>query len=174
MPKTKIDSKQLEQARQQHIGRYLHNAARAFNTRALRKLHERGHGKLSLAHTNLLPYLDVEGTRATLLAKRAGITKQAAGQLVIELEVHGYVERQPDPDDARAVLVRFTTSGWQFLLDAQAIKQEIELEYREFLGEQTWQALSAALRHLVDLETQYQSQTLINESFKHPNSSFKT
>lgn len=154
MKKTKIDSAQLERSRQQHVGRYLQNAARAFNARALAKLHERGHTNLSLAHTNVLPYLDVEGTRATLLAERTGMTKQAAGQIVLELETHGYVQRQPDPEDGRAVLVLFTKSGWQFLMDAQTIKQEIEAEYRVALGAARLKELMLALKTLSELEHQ--------------------
>ncbi len=117
---------------------------------ALEHLHRRGHTALSLAHTNLLPYLSAEGSRIVTLAGRAGMTKQAAGQLVAELEKHGYLERQADPQDGRAVRVVFTAAGWQYLLDAQEIKRAIEQEYRERLGELLWTQLNDALRLLVD------------------------
>ncbi|MBZ9751097.1 MarR family winged helix-turn-helix transcriptional regulator [Deinococcus sp. HMF7604] len=145
----KPDSVTLEHARQHHVGRLLHRAARAYNILALDKLHERGHTTLSLAHTNLLPYLDIGGTRIVTLAERAGMTKQAAGQLVTELEKGGYVQRHPDPDDGRATRVQFTAAGWHYLLDAQAIKQEIEAEYRAALGQPLWEELNTALRRLV-------------------------
>jgi MarR family transcriptional regulator, temperature-dependent positive regulator of motility len=35
-----------------------------------------------LAHTTLLAHLDPDGTRITVLAERAGMTKQSMGQLV--------------------------------------------------------------------------------------------
>lgn len=143
------DPATLERARQQHVGRLLHRAARAYNVLALDKLHARGHTDLSLAHTNLLPHLDVGGTRIVTLAERAGMTKQAAGQLVAELEAHGYVERAPDPDDRRATRVQFTAKGWRYLLDAQDVKRAIEDEYRALLGEAAWAGLDAALRRLV-------------------------
>ncbi|MFB9991390.1 MarR family winged helix-turn-helix transcriptional regulator [Deinococcus oregonensis] len=140
----------LEQARQQHIGRLLVRATRAFNVLALQKLQAQGHTALSLAHTNLLPHLDTGGTRIVTLAERAGMTKQAAGQLVAELEQHGYVERSPDPTDGRALRVQFTAAGWQYLLDAQTVKQAIETEYRTTLGETAWAGLNAALEKLLD------------------------
>ncbi|THF66760.1 winged helix-turn-helix transcriptional regulator [Deinococcus sp. Arct2-2] len=139
----------LEQARQQHIGRLLHRAARAYNVLALEKLHAQGHTSLSLAHTNLLPHLDTEGTRIVTLAERAGMTKQAAGQLVAELETHGYVERQPDPADGRATRVQFTAAGWQYLLDAQETKRAIEDEYQAELGHPLWEQLNEALHRLL-------------------------
>jgi DNA-binding MarR family transcriptional regulator len=140
----------LEAARQQHIGRLLVRAARAFNVLALQKLQAQGHTALSLAHTNLLPHLDTSGTRIVTLAERAGMTKQAAGQLVAELERHGYVERVPDPTDRRAIRVQFTEAGWQYLLDAQTVKQNIQTEYRTILGEAAWKELNAALERLLD------------------------
>ena len=143
------DAATLEQARQQHIGRLLHRAARAYNVLALDRLHAQGHTSLSLAHTNLLPHLGTEGTRIVTLAERAGMTKQAAGQLVAELETHGYVERAPDPDDGRATRVQFTAAGWRYLLDAQEVKREIEAGYRAELGQPLWEQLNEALHRLL-------------------------
>ncbi|WP_043816641.1 MarR family winged helix-turn-helix transcriptional regulator [Deinococcus maricopensis] len=143
------DPATLEQARQQHIGRLLHRAARAYNVLALDRLHAHGHTQLSLAHTNLLPHLDTQGTRIVTLAERAGMTKQAAGQLVAELEAEGYVERHPDPEDRRATRVQFTQKGWRYLLDAQQVKRTIEDDYRTQLGDPLWTHLNTALHTLL-------------------------
>ena len=102
-----------------------------------------------MAHTNLLPYLDTNGTRIVTLAERAGMTKQAAGQLVAELESHGYVARRADPADGRATQVCFTEAGWRYLLDAQEIKRAVEEECRVTLGEPMWRQLNAALHRLL-------------------------
>ncbi|THF84402.1 winged helix-turn-helix transcriptional regulator [Deinococcus sp. KSM4-11] len=143
------DATTLEHARQQHIGRLLHRAARAYNVLALEQLHARGHTALSLAHTNLLPHLETEGTRIVTIAERAGMTKQAAGQLVAELESHGYVERHPDAADGRATRVHFTAAGWRYLLDAQEVKRAIEDQYRAALGQPLWEQVNAALQQLL-------------------------
>lgn len=138
--------------RQQHVGWWLQQAARDFNARALNKLRERGHAHLTATHLNLLPYLDAQGTRINTLAEHAVMTKQAASQLVNELEKHGYVIRQPDPSDGRAVLITFTERGRDFLADAQALKHEIQDEYREKLGHETFHALQTALSLLLTPE----------------------
>lgn len=143
------DDATLERARQQHIGRRLQHAARVYNVLAVKKLHALGHTTLNLAHTNLLPHLSTEGTRIVTLAERAGMTKQAAGQLVSELESHGYVERRPDSADGRATRVQFTAAGWRYLLDAQEVKRAIEDEYRALLGEALWEHLNEALHRLL-------------------------
>ena len=55
--------------------------------------------------------MDPKGTRLTVLAARAGMTHQAMGEVVRELEARGYVERIPDPGDGRARIVRLTADG---------------------------------------------------------------
>lgn len=140
---------ELQALRQQHIGRLLQQAYRAYNDQAITRLRERGHTGLSLAHTLLLSNLDLDGTRITILAERAGITKQSMGQLVEDLEQRGYITRQADPADRRATVVRFTRAGWQFLQDAYELKQEIEAEYQAILGADGFAQLRAALQQLL-------------------------
>lgn len=117
---------------------------------ALEQLHARGHTGLSMAHTSLLPYLDVEGTSIVAVAERAGMTKQAAGQLIAQLEAAGYVERNPDPKDKRASRITFTDAGWRYLQDAQEVKQALEARYRQQLGDKSFNALQSALEVLLE------------------------
>ena len=63
------------------------------------------------------------------------MTKQSMGDLVQELEQKGYVTRTADPNDKRATIIHFSQRGQQFLLDAYAIKLEIEAEYASILGQ---------------------------------------
>ena len=144
-----IDRAQLEELRQQHIGRLLLRAHRAFSQRANQKLHGRGHAGLSLAHTTLFAHLDLTGTRITTLAARIGVSKQAVGNVVLELEQRGYVLRSVDPTDRRAALVTLTQAGWQFIQDAHHVKREIEGEYMRVLGEERMQMLREALTLLI-------------------------
>ncbi|MBZ0279206.1 MAG: MarR family transcriptional regulator [Anaerolineae bacterium] len=136
-----------------NIGRLLLQAHRAFGLRAHHKLQARGHGDLGMAHTSLIAHLDLEGTRITTLAERAGMTKQSMGELVIELERKGYVERSSDPTDKRATLVRFTQAGCRFLEDAYHVKQEIEAEYTALLGADGLESLRAMLEAITESES---------------------
>ena len=114
-------------------------------------MRERGYEEVSLAHTALLVNLDIKGTRLTTLAERAGMTKQSMGQLAADLENKGYIRRVDDPSDKRAILIKFTDKGMQFLRDGYAVKQEIEAEFAAILGE-------GRLSHLYEL-----LNTLLNE-----------
>jgi DNA-binding MarR family transcriptional regulator len=135
----------IEELREQHIGRLLLRAQRGFSLRAIELLRAAGHDGLSLAHTNLLAHLETSGVRTTTLAERAGISKQAVGSLIAELEAKGYIARAVDPADRRATLITYTPAGWQFLRDAHSVKRTIEAEYTAKLGEQGM----ASLRHLL-------------------------
>jgi DNA-binding MarR family transcriptional regulator len=149
---TPVDPKALAALRHENIGRFFQRAARAYSERALKKLHTYGYEGLTLVHTALISNLDIEGTRITVLADRAGITKQAMGQLVADLEVRGFIQRAADPDDKRAVVIQFTEGGWQFLEDAYRVKVEIEAEYTAVLGEEAMETLRVLLRQLIDHE----------------------
>lgn len=141
---------EIEDFRQEHVGRLFMRAHRDFSERAVNKLHERGHNGLSLAHTALLSHLDMIGTQITTLAHRAGMTKQSMGQLVKDLAAQGYVACTPDPTDRRAIIVNFTASGHKFLRDAYAIKHELEAEYAAILGQANFRLMIAMLNQLLE------------------------
>jgi DNA-binding MarR family transcriptional regulator len=143
------DPEALDALRQTHIGRLLLSAQRNYSVRALAKLRERGHDGLTLAHTNLLAHLDVGGTRMTTLAERVGVTKQAIGGLLVELEAKAYVRREPDPADGRASVITYTAAGRDFLQDAHEVKQEIEQEYAKILTPSGFADLRRLLARLV-------------------------
>jgi len=138
----------LQQMRQTHIGRLLQQMYRQFNQQAIARLQQQGHQGLTLAHIQLLSHLDIEGTRITTLAERAGITKQSMGQLVTDLEHQSYIERKADPSDRRASLVFFTDRGWEFLQHAYTIWREIEADYQTILGEGEMRQLRSSLEKL--------------------------
>ena len=87
-----------------------------------------------ISHTSLLPHIDLEGTRPVDLAKRMGISKQAVGQLVRELEEMGMVERHPDPSDGRAWRVFFSQKGRDGLLQGLEVLRRMQGEIEEALG----------------------------------------
>ena len=102
-------------------------------------------------HHPVFENIDPEGTRVTVLAERAGLTHQAMGELVAELQERGYVERVPDPSDGRARLVRLTRDGRRIVRAAvreiAAIEEEWRARWREAgLDGDIRAALETALR----------------------------
>lgn len=134
------------------LGRLLLRAHRDFGARALAQLRARGVADLGLAHTALLATLDPAGggTSVTLLAERAAMTKQAIGELAIDLERGGYVTRAPDPADRRATIVTITAAGRRALRAALEAKRAVEADYAAAIGARRLAALHEALVLLVD------------------------
>ena len=113
----------------------LQQLSRDFERRARGTLRERGHTRLQPRTRWCSRAWAARGTRLTELSQRAGMTKQAMGQIVDDLERLGYVEREPDPADGRAKIVRFTAAGLDFVCDAADALDEIWREYSAVLGE---------------------------------------
>lgn len=97
----------------------------------------------------LIPHLELEGTRITTLADRLGISKQAVGQLVDDLEELGVVSRTSDPEDGRAKLVRFTDRGRVGLLEGLALLAELEQELELVVGASALQSTGRTLRRIL-------------------------
>ena len=108
-------------------------AARAHTAAVVAQLALRGYVDFPFASASLLWLLDEGGTRSTLLAQRAGVTKQAMSQLVRLMERQGYLEQVADPSDTRAKVVRMTPRG-------EAVKTAC-VEVREQLNQQIAQAI---------------------------------
>jgi DNA-binding MarR family transcriptional regulator len=100
------------------------------------------------AHGNVLQFLDDDGTRVSVLAERAQMSKQSMAELVAHLERHGYVERVPDPADGRARLVRATARGRKTYAIASEVVAEVEAELTAQLGATDMRKLRALLERL--------------------------
>lgn len=123
----------LQKAKQGNLGQLLFRCSRLLNEQAVERAQAVGAG-LRVSHTSLFPHIDLEGTRLVELARRLGISKQAVGQLVQELEEMGMLERHPDPVDGRAWLVRFSQQGRQALLLGLAQLRQLQQEMEAALG----------------------------------------
>lgn len=110
-----------------------------------------GYDDITLAQARLMARVGPDGTRLTELAAAAQITKQSAGFLVDQLERAGYVERVPDPRDARARLVRLAARGRQVQAVARGAEAIIERDWQRHLGKEQMTALRSALESLREI-----------------------
>ncbi len=104
-------------------------ATDAFVRDKLRVMRASGTTGVSEAMMALILNLDREGTRLTVLAQRAGQTKQSMIELIDRAEAMRVVDRRPDPDDLRAKLVHFTPDGFGVL---EALEHGIDAAERRF------------------------------------------
>jgi DNA-binding MarR family transcriptional regulator len=126
----------LAEAAAASTGQLLLRAARLLDARALERITAQpGAPPIRPAHTRLFPHLDFTGVRASDLAARLGVTKQAIAPLVAELCAWGVVESAPDPSDGRARLLRFTPAGLEALLHGLGTLAALEREIAAEVGE---------------------------------------
>jgi DNA-binding MarR family transcriptional regulator len=126
-------------------------AVRHVEQRVLDHLRAGGFDDLTLAQGRIAARLDDRGMRLTELAAAAQVTKQTAGFLVDQLERAGYVERRPDPTDARARLVVIAERGRRAQERAREVEQEVEAEWEAHLGADRMAALRASLLDLREI-----------------------
>jgi DNA-binding MarR family transcriptional regulator len=128
-----------------HLGRLLGHAMRRFDERVLRLMAHNvevplalsnlaARSQVSAAHIHITRHLALEGSRLTDLAERAGMSKQAMGDLVDQCEAWGLVTRETDAKDARARLVRFTPTGLAWLQAFKEAVAQAEAEFRAEVG----------------------------------------
>lgn len=110
---------------------------------------------VSQAQARVFMRVGPEGTRLTVLADAAQVTKQTAGFLVDQLEKAGYVERVPDPTDGRARLVRVTEKAKGAVPVADAEMARIEEEWEQHIGKRRMAQLREALEMLGEITDPY-------------------
>ncbi len=128
---------------------------RALENRVFAALAEAGYEDFTVAQARVAQRIGPEGTRLTELAEAAQVTKQTAGFLVDQLERAGYVERVPDPRDARAKLVRLAERGQRTVAVAAEAVSRVEAEWAEHLGTQRYAQLRRILSQLRQITDPY-------------------
>lgn len=126
-----------------HLGRLLGHAMRRFDARVLYEMtHDvqaplalsnlAARAQVSAAHVQITRHLALGGSRLSELAQRAGMSKQAMGDLVTQCEAWGLVTREADAHDARARTIRFTSAGLEWL---RAFERAVVVAEAEFQAE---------------------------------------
>jgi DNA-binding MarR family transcriptional regulator len=116
------------------IGALLRVPAQAIHRRIIAELNEAGFAELRVPHMAVLQFPGPDGVRPSLLAERAGMSKQAMNQLLRSLEGLGYLARSDSPDEGRARLIRLTRRGRAAYTKIAEILRDIEREWIAELG----------------------------------------
>lgn len=122
---------------------------------AFRTLIDELHARLAAAgHENLRPAHGValqlisRGGGVSDLARRLGVSKQAASKTVTALEGLGYAERTPSAEDRRRTDVVLTARGAAMLALSGEILNELRDEWASVVGAREMTVLEDALARL--------------------------
>ncbi|SCE84368.1 MarR family protein [Micromonospora coriariae] len=110
------------------------------------ELARQGHTELRPLHGFVLQAVGPDGTTASELGQRLGVSKQAAGKTVDRLVALGYLERADDPEDARRKLVRMTERGHDGLRRSAVIFDQLRQRWADTLGPERINAIEDDLR----------------------------
>jgi DNA-binding MarR family transcriptional regulator len=94
----------------------------------VRRTDAAGYADLRPVHGMVFQALRGGGATSTELAERLGVTKQAAGQIVDDLEKRGYLRREPHPEGGRRRLVVLTERANNHLRVAGDILHRLEAQ----------------------------------------------
>lgn len=134
------------------LARLLLEAHRALGSELVATMDERGYPDSRPGHAAVFLHIDRRsGTRLTELARRARMTKQGMMLVIDDLEQRGFVRRVPDPEDARAKVVRLTAKGRRYVAEGRRVVAAVEAHARRELGDRRYETLRDALEQLVDL-----------------------
>ncbi|MGH2885783.1 MAG: MarR family winged helix-turn-helix transcriptional regulator [Solirubrobacteraceae bacterium] len=135
------------------IGALLRAPLDTIRARMLAALHDAGFTDIVPAHFAVFRYPPPEGRRPSDVASDAGMTRQAMGYLLGQLEQLDYLTRKDDPDDQRSKRINLTERGYAA---AQTIRQairEIEADLETELGPKQFAELRQLLVKLNATDT---------------------
>jgi len=136
---------EIRSSREQMLLRQVFRLFHTMNDEMTRRVIARGF-PLQPSWPPLLAYVDTEhGSRVNVLARSLGVSRQAVSQLLDEIEARGCVKRHADPDDGRAVRVRFTAKGRRMLAAGMEVMRELEAEYAAVIGAAELQRIKGKL-----------------------------
>jgi DNA-binding MarR family transcriptional regulator len=133
------------------FGQLVQLAYRAADGAIQRGLQRRGFD-VRMTHSAVLANIDIAtGTRATVLAQRAAVSRQAIGELIDDLENRGYVRRVADPADGRAKLIQLTRKGHKLIDAAYEVIGEIETALLKEAGNKNLETARGVLRAAITI-----------------------
>jgi DNA-binding MarR family transcriptional regulator len=138
----------MQDAMRTDFGLLLAQAFNGYIEHLHRELSDRGFTDLRPAFGLALRALHERPRTLTELGGELGVTKQAAGKLVGELERRSLIEREPSPNDGRSTLLRLSPRGTSLVAAAIRIGNAVERDLARDLGDPAAAHIRAGLERL--------------------------
>jgi DNA-binding MarR family transcriptional regulator len=143
-----------DDAAELNLGLLLFIPYRYLESAVLAALKARGHD-IPISQARVFQRIAPGGSRLAELAEAAQVSKQTVGSIVDQLERAGYVQRIPDPRDARARLVTMTAKGRELVEISTPVVRDIEAAWTAHLGRARARQLRQILAELCEITDPY-------------------
>ena len=117
----------------------------AVGDEVLRRLHAQGFEDLRTSHGFVFQHLVAGPLPVGALARRMGVTQQAASKAAGELERLGYLERVGDPDDGRVRRIAIGPRGEAAVRAGREVREGLARELADTVGADRLETVRAAL-----------------------------
>ncbi len=136
---------------------------------AIAELARRGFEDVRPVHEFAMSAIVAGADSASELGRRLSVTKQSAARTIAVLQEHGYVSREPDPDDARRKRLVVTPLGHEVLRTGEQIFDEVRERWRRTLGAEQFDRFEADLVRLVGTQrARFDTAAWINRGTDQP------
>ena len=112
-------------------------------------LRDAGHGDIRPGNAKVFPFVPPDGISVGEIAVLAGVRKQTMAEAVDQLVRAGYLERRPNPRDARSRLIFLTERGNAARPIAATAGDRVEERWAELTSPEEIESLRSRLVHLV-------------------------
>jgi len=106
-------------------------------------------GDIRQGNAKVFPFVPPEGISVGEIAVLAGVRKQTTAEAVDQLVRAGYLERRPNPHDARSRLIFLTERGKAARPIAVTAGDRVEEHWAELTSPEEIESLRSRLLHLV-------------------------
>jgi DNA-binding MarR family transcriptional regulator len=127
-------------------------ARRPYGEEIRRALSGAGFTDMPRAGSRLVGGIARNGPSVGDTAAQLGVSKQAASQLIDTLVLRGYVERRPDPDDRRRLVVDLTDRGRAAAHEIRAAVERVDGRLEAAAGADRVVAMRATLAVLAEMD----------------------
>ena len=133
-----------------NLCKHIYITHRYFNEWAQKKWKEDGWVNIRPEQLRLIAILRTDEVNNNELAKRARVSKQAMSKMVNDLESHGFIDVNPDPNDSRSKIVSVSNKGADFLEYFYNCNKPINKQFRDILGDEKADKLLEILSELTE------------------------
>ena len=146
-----MQEEKLNSRKQNSLAHSIIKAGRLINEKSINTARELYNlPNLTIAHLELFPFIDFNGTSIGEIARRKKVSKQSVSKLVNQMISMNILYLTESPDDKRKKLVHFHTEGPMAISQGFKALESIDTFLIEFFDKETYKKILANLNRLLD------------------------